>query len=128
MYLGTPFWAGVVSYVGGLSAMLIVAIAVGPKPSPSAVTAIPWPFFFSGVFGAIFIGGIITVPCLGSATTTALMVVGQLVASMLYDHFGVLELQPTTTSDQSSRLAGALLLTGGVILIRYLVQTVLSAH
>jgi transporter family-2 protein len=56
------------------------------------------------------------VPRLGAATTLVLVVVGQMVCSLLVDHFGVLGVPQHSASPV--RLAGAALLILGVALIR----------
>jgi transporter family-2 protein len=69
------------------------------------------------VFGALFIGlSIVLVPKLGAATFIALLVTGQMLASVTADHFGWLGL--VQRSLDMPRLAGIALLIGGVILIR----------
>lgn len=117
-HLGSPWWAGSVSYLVGLAAMLAVAlIAPGPRLSESFTGTAPWTSWTGGLFGAIFVGtAILMVPRLGAATTLALIVVGQMVGSLAFDHFGILGIpqQPAT----AIRLAGAACLILGVILIR----------
>lgn len=116
----SPWWAGFVSYFVGCVAMLIVALFVsGPtlslaplSPAPSAW--VPW---IGGLFGAFFIAVVILMmPKLGAAYVLCLIVVGQMVGSMLFDHFGLFGLQQQSIS--LARAGGAALLVGGVILIR----------
>jgi transporter family-2 protein len=116
--LGSPWWAGFVSYLVGMMVMLIVAtFAPGPKPSLSAISGSSWISWTGGFFGAVFIGiAIIMVPRLGAATVLALIVVGQMVGSIAFDHFGLLGLQQQPAN--LARLAGAGMLISGVVLIR----------
>lgn len=116
--LGSPWWAGLASYVVGTMTMVTALLISGAAlPSATAIrsaTPISWA---GGLFGAIFIATVIlTVPRLGAATVLALIVVGQMFGSLLFDHFGVLGLpvQPITPA----RIAGALMLIGGVFLIQ----------
>ena len=70
-----------------------------------------------GVFGAIYIAvSILLFPRLGAATVIALIVAGQMVGSLLFDHFGLLgaPLHPVTVS----RAIGGALLIAAVVLIR----------
>lgn len=117
-HLGSPWWAGSVSYLVGLVAMLAVAfIAPGPRFSESFTGGASWMSWTGGLFGAVFIGiAIFMVPRLGAATTLALIVVGQMLGSLLFDHFGLLGIQqqPATLI----RMAGAACLILGVVLIR----------
>jgi transporter family-2 protein len=69
------------------------------------------------LFGAIFIGlAIILVPKLGAATFIALLVTGQMLASVAFDHFGLFGL--VQRSVDLPRVVGVFLLIGGVVLIR----------
>lgn len=91
-HLGSPWWAGSVSYLVGLIAMLAVAlIAHQVRDSPSRLLAVtPWLSWMGAFFGAIFIGfAVLMVPRLRAATTIALIVVGQMLGSLAFDHFGV---------------------------------------
>ncbi len=117
-HLGSPWWAGSVSYLVGLLAMLAVAlIAPGPRFSESFSGGAGWLSWSGGLFGAIFIGiAILMVPRLGAATTLALIVVGQMLGSLAFDHFGILGIQQQSAS--LLRMAGAACLIVGVILIR----------
>lgn len=116
--LGSPWWAGSVSYFVGLMAMLVVAfIAPGPRLCQIGPTDSNWISWTGGIFGAIFIGiAILMIPRLGAATTLALIVVGQMLGSLAFDHFGLLGLAQHSASP--TRLAGAACLVAGVVLIR----------
>jgi len=110
-------WAGFVSYLGGTVAM-VIAIGVGRVPlrAEQALSA-PLVWWLGGFFGAAYLAiAIVLIPRLGAATLVALVVAGQLVASLLCDHFGWLGV-PVHALDVR-RVAGALLLLGGVLLIR----------
>ncbi len=117
-HLGSPWWAGSVSYLVGLVAMVSVALmAPGPRFSESFAGGAPWTSWVGGLFGAIFIGiAILMVPRLGAATTLALIVVGQMVGSLVFDHFGLFGIQQQPAS--VVRIGGAVLLILGVVLIR----------
>ena len=116
--LGSPWWAGFVSYFVGMIVMLTAAIAVpGPKPDMSPIWNGPWISWTGGFFGAIFIAvGIFMVPRLGAATVLALIVVGQMLGAIAFDHFGILGVAQHAASP--ARLAGAALLILGVVLVR----------
>ena len=116
--LGSPWWAGSVSYLVGLLAMLAVAlVAPGPRFIASFSGGAYWMSWTGGLFGAIFIGiAILVMPRLGAATTLALIVVGQMMGSLAFDHFGIFGIprQPATLM----RMTGAACLILGVVLIR----------
>ena len=116
--IGSPWWAGFISYFVGMLAMLAVAlISPGPRLSDSFAGSTSWLSWTGGIFGAIFIAtAILMVPRLGAATVLALIVVGQMLGSLTFDHFGLLGVPHYPVSP--TRLAGAASLILGVILIR----------
>lgn len=116
--LGSPWWAGSVSYLVGLAAMLAVALlSPHPRLSGTVADAGSWFSWTGGFFGAVFVGiAILMVPRLGAATTLALIVVGQMTGALVFDHFGVLGIQQHSASP--IRLAGAACLILGVVLVR----------
>lgn len=118
--INSPWWAGFVSYFVGMVAMLAAAALIpGPRLSLSGLNASAgsWFAWTGGFFGAIFITIVIlTVPRLGAATVLALVVVGQMVGSLMFDHFGLFGVPQHSMS--LVRLAGAGCLILGVILIR----------
>lgn len=117
--LGSPSWAAFVSYLGGTLAMLAVLITTREAWPPSAAVANSslWSWT-GGFFGAVFILlSILLLPRLGAATVIALIVAGQMLASIVLDHFGLLGL--TQHPIDVSRFTGALLLIVGVVLIQH---------
>jgi bacterial/archaeal transporter family-2 protein len=116
--LNSAAWSGFISYAVGLACMGLLALAFrDPFPAAGVAARIPYWALSGGVFGAIFIGlGIFLVPQLGAATFLALLVTGQMLGSIAFDHFGWLGL--TQRPVDAPRLIGVALLIGGVVLIR----------
>lgn len=116
--LGSAAWSGFTSYLVGLICMALLAIALrDPLPSAGIAARLPWWAWSGGLFGAIFIGlAILLVPILGAATFIALLVTGQMLASVAFDHFGWLGLAQRPID--LPRLIGVALLIAGVVLIR----------
>lgn len=116
--LGSAPWAALISYVGGtLTMILIVLLMREPWVSTAGIAKSSWPSLAAGVFGVIYIVlAIVLIPRLGAATVVALVVAGQLLASVVFDHFGLFGL-PQQPAD-INRLLGAAMLLGGVLLIR----------
>ena len=116
--LGSAAWSGFMSYFIGVVCMAALALLLrDPVPSAAIAARIPWFAWSGGLFGAIFIGlGIFLVPQLGTATFFALLIAGQMLGSVAFDHFGLLGVPVHPIS--AVRIAGAALLVGGVILIR----------
>jgi transporter family-2 protein len=110
-------WAGFVSYLGGTAAM-VIALLVGRVPLRlEQAMSVPLAWWLGGFFGAAYLAiAIVLIPRLGAATLVALVVAGQLTCSLLCDHYGWFGL-PVHPLDLR-RVAGALLLIGGVVLIR----------
>jgi transporter family-2 protein len=116
--IGSPWWAGFISYLGGTIVMLVVALSLREpwisKETLERSHLISWS---GGIFGAIYIAiSILLVPRLGAAMVIALLVAGQLLGALAFDHFGVLGVP--IQSATPVRLVGAALLISGVVLIR----------
>jgi bacterial/archaeal transporter family-2 protein len=116
--LGSPAWAGLVSYAGGLLTMIVAVIAFSePVPAVRVMANVPWWAWSGGLFGGVFILlAILLLPSLGAATLFALVIAGQVLAAVTLDHFGAFGLTPHPIG--AARLAGAVLLIAGVFLIR----------
>lgn len=116
--LDSAAWSGFASYFVGLVCMGLLAAALrDPVPAAGVAARIPWWAWSGGLFGAIFVGlAIVLVPQLGAATFIALLVAGQMLASVAADHYGLLGLAQRPAD--LSRLVGMALLIGGVVLIR----------
>jgi transporter family-2 protein len=116
--LGSAAWSGFTSYLVGTVCMVLLALALhDPVPSATVAARVPWWAWSGGLFGAIFIGlAILLIPQIGAVTFVALLVTGQMLASLTLDHFGLLgvPVQPATLV----RMAGAAFLILGVVLIR----------
>jgi len=116
--LNSAAWSGFVSYVLGVAFMVCLAIVLrDPNQSGSTIGRVPGWAWSGGIFGAIFIAlSIVTIPKLGGAAYIALLVTGQMVAALAFDHFGWLGI-PQRSIDLP-RMLGVALLVGGVVLIR----------
>jgi bacterial/archaeal transporter family-2 protein len=116
--LGAPLAAALVSFLVGTAA-LGVGAAVGRVPVPlgGAIAGSQWWHWVGGLIGAVYVAGaIVLAPRLGAATLIAAVVAGQMLASLVLDHFGwvgfeVHEVTPV-------RLAGAALIIAGVVLVQ----------
>ncbi len=116
--VGHSLWAAVISFaVGLITLLLICALTRAPLPAPSAANMLPWWAWVGGVFGAVYVtASIAAVPRLGAATLIALVITGQMLTSLVLDHFGAFGLQEHGLTIW--RAVGALLLIVGVVLIR----------
>jgi transporter family-2 protein len=116
--LGSPWWAGFVSYLGGTIVMLAVALLLRePANWSSALAHGRWLSWSGGAFGAIYIAvSIFLLPHFGAATIIGLIVAGQMLGSLAFDHFGLFGLQVHALSPV--RAVGAVCLVAGVVLVR----------
>jgi transporter family-2 protein len=116
--LGSPLIATLVSVVvSTLSVALVAAVSKAPVPTAAAVARVPAWAWIGGFFGAFYVAmAIIATPRLGVATTVGLVVGGQMLMSLLIDHFGWFGLDRHPVS--VTRLAGVALLVAGALLIR----------
>jgi transporter family-2 protein len=119
-YLGArltgPFSAALANFVVGLIAILVYLVVMrAPLPTFSQIGSTPLWSWAGGVIGASFIAAaVICVPKLGTAGLFAAIIAAQLIASLIFDHFGVLHpAQPVGLV----RILGAGFLMLGVYLI-----------
>lgn len=109
-------FASFVSFLVG-TAVLALALLVTRTPLPELRTlaALPPWVWTGGVIGALFVlCATVLVPSLGAAGLICLVVFGQLVGSLLFDHFGVLgQVRPA----DAGRLLGAVLVAVGAVLV-----------
>jgi len=116
--LGSAAWAGFASYLGGTICMFVFALVLREAlPATSSMARANWWAWTGGFFGAVYIViSILLVPRLGAAAFIALLIAGQMLASLVLDHFGLFGL-PQNPADLT-RIAGAVLLVAGVVLMR----------
>lgn len=117
--LGHPLWATLASLLVSIIVLLPVIVALRlPLPSLAFISKAPLWMWAGGAFGVCFISlALMLLPKLGASGFIALAMAGQVLASLLLDHFGLfglVERQLTT-----SRVLGALLLISGVALIQF---------
>ncbi|MDD2099219.1 MULTISPECIES: DMT family transporter [Pseudomonas] len=117
--LGHPLWATLASLVVSILVLLPIMLAMRlPLPSLAFIARAPMWMWAGGAFGVCFISlALVLLPRLGASGFMALALAGQVVASLLLDHFGwfgLVERQVTLP-----KLLGAVLLIGGVVLIQF---------
>ena len=114
--VGGPVWAATISFLVGSCSLAVFQLLRGvPLPGASALTS-PWWLWVGGFLGAYYVAvATFTVPKLGAAALVALVILGQLLASVLLDHFGVIsdQIRPITWQ----RGLGVAMLFGGATLV-----------
>lgn len=115
--LNNPLLAAITNFVVGLTILSgFAAIARTPLPSAAQITNVPWWCWIGGSMGAtLVLSGVFLSHRLGAATFVAAIILGQLAASVLLDHFGLVGYQQNTIGAQ--RLFGLSLLVAGVYFI-----------
>ena len=102
-----------------LGIILLVAVTLAgriPWPSLASVAATPWWGWVGGALGAIYaVTTVLLARELGAATLTALIVTGQLLCSVVLDHFGWVGF--TEHAAGAARIVGCLLMVAGFFLI-----------
>lgn len=117
--LGHPLWATLASLLVSILVLLPVIVALRvPLPSLAFITKAPLWMWAGGAFGVCFISlALILLPKLGASGFIALAMAGQIIASLLLDHFGLFGLVERQMT--APRLIGALMLIAGVALIQF---------
>lgn len=110
--------AATISFAVGTLALAVWALLLRIPLSPlSGAGAQPWWLWTGGVIGAFFVAStVVLAPRLGAASMVALVVAGQMLASVALDHFGLLGYAAHPLG--GLRLLGILLLVAGVALIQ----------
>ena len=115
--VGSPVNAAFVSFAVGTAALGVLAVMLQARPDMAAARALPWYAWVGGLYGAIFVvAAAWGVPRLGVATTIILMVAGQLLLSLVLDHFGAMGMPKHPVS--LGRVAGIGLVIAGVLMVR----------
>ena len=115
--VGSPVNAAFVSFAVGTAVLGLMAVLFQTRPDMVAARSLPWYAWIGGLYGVVFvIAATWGVPRLGVALTITLMVAGQLLISLILDHFGAFGVpqQPINLG----RLAGVALVIGGVLMVR----------
>ena len=116
--LGQPLAAALVSFlVGSLGLAAVVALLRVPVAVGAAWGRSAWWHWSGGLLGAAYIAvTVVLAPRLGAAALIAALVAGQMLASLIVDHFGWVGFAQHAVTPL--RLAGAALIVVGVVLVR----------
>jgi transporter family-2 protein len=117
--LGHPLWATLASLLVSVLVLLPVILALRlPLPSLAFISKAPLWMWAGGAFGVCFVAlAVVLLPKLGASGFVALALAGQVIASMVLDHFGLFGLVEKQLT--VSRVFGAVLLIAGVVLIQF---------
>jgi len=114
-YVGQPIWAALISFCVGAITLFTFGIATRlPLPVLSGIPLWAWS---GGALGAVYVScAVFLAPKLGAAALIGLTIAGQLLASVILDHFGLLGFQIHALNWQ--RVLGLAFLGAGVWLIK----------
>lgn len=115
--LGHPLWGALTNFAVGMLALgSVAALMRVPLPTADLLAKAPAWAWFGGIIGQLYIlSAILAGPKLGSATFFAIIITGQLLSSLILDHFGVLGFPHNPMNFW--RVAGVFLLLVGAILV-----------
>lgn len=114
---GSALSAALINFVIGSIGLALVLLATRtPLPTGAQLAGAPWWAWLAGLGGAAYVASSAVVgPLIGGAAFIAFVVAGQMLASMLLDHYGWLGF-PERPAD-IGRIVGALLVVAGVVLL-----------
>ncbi len=117
-FMPHPVLAAVTNFVVGLTALTIVAIFMRTGlPASAQISKAPWWCWVGGTMGAcLVLSGVFLSHRLGATTFFACVILGQVAASVVCDHFGLVGYSVHHVS--WLRVGGLALLGGGVWLVR----------
>ena len=114
---GSPVLAALISFAVGTVVLLGVWLASGSRPRASSFAGLPPYAWFGGTYGALYVAvAAYAAPKIGLASLITIGIAGQIVMALLLDHVGALGLPRDPLS--IGRIAGALLVVAGVVLVR----------
>ena len=117
-FLASPLQAVFVSFIVGTAVVALALVAKREPPPLAKWASMPWWMWVGGLCGLFIVStNIIVVPRLGAALLTSLAIAGQLATALALDHYGAFGFPVHQIS--LPRVAGAVLLLAGVVLIRY---------
>lgn len=117
--LGHPMWASFWQFAAG-TVLIVAVLLVLRVPMPAfgaTASAGPWWVWIGFVTGTFFVVAALGLaPVIGVGGFIAALVAGQMIASLVIDHYGLvgLSVRPVTLA----RVAGAGLIVAGVLLIQ----------
>ena len=114
---GSPLHAAMISFTVGAVTLLLIVLLTSQNVSWRSLREAPAYSWCGGLFGALFVSVIIyAFPRIGPAFAFSLIIAGQLLVSMLMEHFQILGAQPNPIN--LGRVAGMILIVGGVLMMK----------
>jgi bacterial/archaeal transporter family-2 protein len=116
-FVGDPVLAATVSFAVGTLALIAYAYFTKISvPEIGSTLKGPWWMWTGGFMGAFFVASAVVIaPVLGAGTMMCWMIAGQMAASILLDHFGLIGYAVRDASPM--RIFGVLLVVAGAVII-----------
>jgi bacterial/archaeal transporter family-2 protein len=118
-FAGSPLVAAFISFLVGTVVLFMLTLILRiPWPFFSVLGQAPWWAWTGGALGAYLVFLIIVLSeSLGAAVMVALIITGQMIISLVLDHYALLGYPRHPLNP--ARIIGTILLLSGVFLIRY---------
>lgn len=118
--LGHPLGAATLSFVAGTLCLVALTLTTAwGKVAWGVIPTLPPILFLGGVLGAMYVTmAIVLTPMIGVGAVIALGIGGQVVASLLLDHYGLLGLAVREIT--AGRVVGAAMVVAGALMVRFL--------
>lgn len=117
--LAHPLWATLVSLAVSVALVLPALLALRvPAPAMTTAAQAPWWIWMGGVTGVVYVtAAIVLTPRLGAASFIVCVIAGQVLSSLLIDHFGLMGLVQKPAD--ITRIAGVLMILTGMLLVQW---------
>jgi bacterial/archaeal transporter family-2 protein len=117
-FIGGPIRASAISFAVGTIVLVLLALVVTRGVMGTGrLEEVPWWGWLGGAVGAGYVASTVAAaPRLGALNLFAAVIFGQLLCSVVLDHFGVLYREHGLSL---GRVAGVVLLGAGVALVRF---------
>jgi transporter family-2 protein len=113
----SPVHASLISFIVGAFAVLLYSILTKQHVAWAGLRTAPAYVWVGGLLGAFYVTSIILAfPRIGPALTFGIVVAGQMIMSVLLDHFNILVAQQHSVNVW--KLLGIVLIVTGVVIIR----------
>jgi len=112
-----PVYASMFSFAVGMVALVLYIVLTRQSVSWAGVKAAPLSLWAGGLLGAFYVTIIVLAfPKLGPGLTFGLIVAGQMLISVLLEHYNILVATPQPISFM--KVLGVILIVAGVIIVR----------
>jgi len=114
---GNPVYASMLSFAVGTLALLVYIAVTRQSASWTGIKAAPPSLWVGGLLGAFYVTVIVLAfPKLGPGLTFGLIVAGQMIISLLLEHYNILVAQQAPINYM--KVLGVALIVVGVVIVR----------